>query len=53
MNVGNSGDRALHVQLKYCGDAYDYYMPAFDCDSTEFAGLVGTAHMTQEQIEKW
>ena len=54
VNVGRRQDSALYVQLKYDGDLYDYYMPAFECNSSsDYAFLVGDASVCEEELEKW
>jgi hypothetical protein len=53
VNVGRSGDSALHVQLKFNDDMYEYYMPVLESNATEFALLENSTLMTASEIEKW
>ena len=53
MNIGRSGHSALHVQLKFNDDMYEYYMPVLESNATEFALLGNNTPMTAAEIEKW
>jgi hypothetical protein len=54
VNVGRRQDSALYVQLKYDSDLYNYYMPAFECNSSsDYAFLVGDASVCEEELETW
>ncbi len=52
VNVGRSGDSALHVQLKLNDDKYEYFMPVLEPIATEFVLLGNSTPMTAAEIEK-
>ena len=53
VNVGRRQDSALYVQRNFSVDLYDYYMPALEHAAREYAGLVGSAGVQNNNLEKW
>ncbi len=41
------------MQLNFSGELYDYYMPALEPATREYAGLVGHSGVQVTDLEKW
>jgi hypothetical protein len=53
VNVGKIEDSALHVQINYCNDVYNYNMSVFEPTANEFAYITAGNSMSTVDIEKW